>query len=46
MKNEVLGKIFGGLLILLGGWRAFGQISNMIKKKKSKANQSCCNPEK
>ncbi len=22
------------------------QISNMINKKKSKANQSCCNPEK
>ena len=40
MKNEVLGKIFGGLLILLGGWRAFGQISQMIKKKKGKSREA------
>lgn len=34
MKNEILGKIFGGLLILLGGWRAFEQIRKAIQKKK------------
>lgn len=34
MKNEILGKIFGGLLILLGGWRAFEQIRKAVQKKK------------
>ena len=34
MKNEILGKIFGGLLILLGVWRAFEQIRKAVQKKK------------
>lgn len=34
MKNEVLGKIFGGLLVVLGLWRAYGQVRQMIKKKR------------
>ena len=37
LENDLLRKLFGGFLILLGGMRAAALIKNFIQKKKQKA---------